>query len=147
MIKLGDIGTLKKPSQMLWIKSSVRICSLHHRGSGSHGAASPSAASGRVEQVILLQVVIQHFELVREDFQLLCILIRQGCYRYKYFGSPNQIQNQVRLVLLVLTDTKIWYHSTGKWKILYLLTRYRAKLGWFFWFGPIHVMIRRNLED
>ena len=23
---------------------------------------------------------------------------RQGCDRYKYFGSPNQIQNQIRLV-------------------------------------------------
>ena len=34
----------------------------------------------------------------------------QGCDRYKYLGSPNQIQNQIRLVLLVLTDTKIRYH-------------------------------------
>ena len=34
----------------------------------------------------------------------------QGCDRYKYFGSPNQIQNQIRLVLLILTDTKIRYH-------------------------------------
>ena len=34
----------------------------------------------------------------------------QGCDRYKYFGSLNQIQNQMRLVLLVLTDTKIQYH-------------------------------------
>ena len=31
----------------------------------------------------------------------------QGCDRYKDFGSPNQIQNQIGLVLLVLTDTKI----------------------------------------
>ena len=35
----------------------------------------------------------------------------------------------------------------GKWQILYLQTRYRSKLGWFFWFGPIHVTIRRNLAD
>ena len=34
----------------------------------------------------------------------------QGCDRYKYFGSLNQIKNQIRLVLLVLTDTKIQYH-------------------------------------
>ena len=34
----------------------------------------------------------------------------QGCDRYKYFGSTNQIQNQTRLVPLVLTDTKIQYH-------------------------------------
>ena len=34
----------------------------------------------------------------------------QGCDRYNYFGSPNQIQNPIRLVLLVLTDTKIRYH-------------------------------------
>ena len=32
-----------------------------------------------------------------------------------------------------------------KWQILYLRTRYRSKLGWFFWFGPIHVTIRCNL--
>ena len=32
-----------------------------------------------------------------------------------------------------------------KWQILYLQTRYRSKLGWFFWFGPIYVTIRRNL--
>ena len=30
----------------------------------------------------------------------------QGCDRYKYFGSPNQIQNQIRLVLLVLVRYK-----------------------------------------
>ena len=34
----------------------------------------------------------------------------QGCDRYKYLGSPNQIQNQIRLILLVQTDTKIPYH-------------------------------------
>ena len=34
----------------------------------------------------------------------------QGCDRYKAFVSPNQIQNQIRLVLLVLIDTKIQYH-------------------------------------
>ena len=34
----------------------------------------------------------------------------QGCDRYKCFGSPNQIQNQIRLVFLVLTDTKIQYY-------------------------------------
>ena len=34
----------------------------------------------------------------------------QGYYRYKYFGYPNQIQDQIRLVLFVLTDTKIRYH-------------------------------------
>ena len=33
----------------------------------------------------------------------------------------------------------------GKWQMLYLRTRYRTKLGWFFWFGPIHLTIRRNL--
>ena len=32
----------------------------------------------------------------------------QGCDRY--FGSPNQIQIQIRLVLLILTHTKIKYH-------------------------------------
>ena len=35
----------------------------------------------------------------------------------------------------------------GKWQILYLRTGYRSKLGWFFWFGTIHVTIRRNLAD
>jgi len=35
---------------------------------------------------------------------------RQGCDRYKDFGSPNPIQNQIWLVLLILTDTKIRYH-------------------------------------
>ena len=34
----------------------------------------------------------------------------------------------------------------GKWHILYLRTRNRSKLGWFFWFGLIHVTIRRNLD-
>ena len=33
-----------------------------------------------------------------------------------------------------------------KWQILYLRTRYRSKLGWFFWFGPIHVTIHHNLD-
>ena len=33
----------------------------------------------------------------------------------------------------------------GKWQIMYLRTRYRSELGWFFWFGPIDVTIRRNL--
>ena len=28
---------------------------------------------------------------------------------------------------------------------MYLQTRYRSKLGWFFWFGPIHLTVRRNL--
>ena len=28
---------------------------------------------------------------------------------------------------------------------MYLRYRYRSKLGWFFWFGPIHVTVRRNL--
>ena len=37
------------------------------------------------------------------------------------------------------------YKDMGKWQILYLRTRYRSKWGWFFWFGPIHVTIRRNL--
>ena len=37
-------------------------------------------------------------------------LLGQGCDRCKYFGSPNKIQNQIRLVLLVLTYTKIRYH-------------------------------------
>ena len=35
---------------------------------------------------------------------------QQVCDRCKYFGSPNQIQIQIRLVLLVLSDTKIHYH-------------------------------------
>ena len=30
---------------------------------------------------------------------------------------------------------------------MYLRYRYRSRLGWFFWFGPIHVTIRRNLAD
>ena len=34
----------------------------------------------------------------------------------------------------------------GKWQIVYLRTRYRSKLGWFFWFSPIHVTIRRSLD-
>ena len=34
---------------------------------------------------------------------------------------------------------------TKSWLKMYLRTRYRSKLGWFFWFGPIHVTIRRNL--
>ena len=29
--------------------------------------------------------------------------------------------------------------------MLYLRTRYRSRLGWFFWFGPIYMTIRRNL--
>ena len=29
---------------------------------------------------------------------------------------------------------------------MYLRYRYRSKLGCFFWFGPIHVTIRRNLD-
>ena len=33
----------------------------------------------------------------------------------------------------------------GKLQILNLRTRYRSKLGWFFSFGLIHVMICRNL--
>ena len=33
----------------------------------------------------------------------------------------------------------------GKWQILYLRTRNISKLGWFFWFSPMHVMICRNL--
>ena len=33
----------------------------------------------------------------------------------------------------------------GKWQMLYLRTRYRSKLGWFFKFGQIHVTIRHNL--
>ena len=33
----------------------------------------------------------------------------------------------------------------GKLQMLYLPTRCRSKLGWFFWFGPIHVTICRNL--
>ena len=33
----------------------------------------------------------------------------------------------------------------GKWQILYLQTRYRSKLALLFWFGLIHVTIRRNL--
>ena len=41
---------------------------------------------------------------------IFCCQNRQGCDRYKYFGSLNPIQNQIRLVLLVLTDTKIRYH-------------------------------------
>ena len=38
----------------------------------------------------------------------------EGCDRYKDFVSPNKIQNQIRLVLLVLADTKIGYHN---WKM------------------------------
>ena len=34
----------------------------------------------------------------------------QSCDLYKDFVSPNQLQNQIRLVLLVLADTKIRYH-------------------------------------
>ena len=41
----------------------------------------------------------------------LCQCMQQGCDRFKYFGSQNQIQNQIRLVLVVLTNTKIKYHS------------------------------------
>ena len=44
---------------------------------------------------------------------------KQGCDRNKYFGSPNQMQNQIRLVLLVLTDTKIWYHLGEKANFVY----------------------------
>ena len=36
---------------------------------------------------------------------------------------------------------------TKSWLKMYLRTRYRSKLGWFFWFGPIHVTIHRNLAD
>ena len=32
------------------------------------------------------------------------------------------------------------------WLKMYLRYRYRSKLGWIFWFGPIHVAIRRNLD-
>ena len=31
------------------------------------------------------------------------------------------------------------------WLKMYLRTRYRSKLGWFFWFGLIHVTICSNL--
>ena len=34
---------------------------------------------------------------------------------------------------------------TKSWLKMYLRTRYRYKLGWFFLFGPIQVTIRRNL--
>ena len=68
----------------------------------------------------------------------------QGCDRYKYFRSLNQIQNQIKLVLLVLTDTKIRYHYG---KMANCVSPNRSKLGWFFWFGPIHVTIRRNLGE
>ena len=37
----------------------------------------------------------------------LCPADKVATDTYKYFGSPNQIQNQIRLVLLVLTDSKI----------------------------------------
>ena len=30
---------------------------------------------------------------------------------------------------------------------MYLRYRYRSRLGWFFWFGPIHVTICRNLAS
>ena len=33
------------------------------------------------------------------------------------------------------------------WLKMYFRYRYRYKLAWFFWFGPIHVTIRRNLAD
>ena len=36
---------------------------------------------------------------------------------------------------------------TKSWLKMYLRSRYRSKLGWFFWFGPIHVTIRRNLAS
>ena len=39
------------------------------------------------------------------------------------------------------TTCALWENG----KFLYLRTRYRSKLGWFFWFSPIHVMIRGNL--
>ena len=42
-----------------------------------------------------------------------------------------------RPILKVATDINI----------LDLRTRYRSKFGWFFWFGPIHVTIRRNLAN
>ena len=35
---------------------------------------------------------------------------------------------------------------TKSWLKMYLRTRYRSKLGWFFWFGPIHVTIGRSLD-
>ena len=41
---------------------------------------------------------------------LALVFTQQGCDRYKYVGSLNQIQNQIRLVLKVLTDTNIQYH-------------------------------------
>ena len=37
-------------------------------------------------------------------------VLAQGYDQIKYYGSPNLIQNQIRLVLLVLTDTMIQYH-------------------------------------
>ena len=55
-------------------KYSVWLCPLHDRGSGPDSAASSSssssAPSGCIEQVVLIQVIVNHFKLLREDFQL-----------------------------------------------------------------------------
>ena len=69
----------------------------------------------------------------------------QGCDRYKYYGSPNQIQNQIRLDLLVVIDTKIQYHY-GKKANFVSQNQIQIQIGLVLFVGPIHMTIRRNLE-
>ena len=67
------------------------------------------------------------------------MLHRQGGDRYKYFGSPNQIQNQFRLVLLVLlvlTVTKIRYHY-GKMANCVSLNQIQIQIGLVLLVRPI----------
>ena len=57
----------------------------------------------------VIKSVLTH-DLTQVHLSDLIHAVNQGCDRYKYFASLNPIQNQIRLVLFVLTDTKIQYH-------------------------------------
>ena len=70
----------------------------------------------------------------------------QGCDRYNSFVSPNQIQIQICLYLWFFQIQR--YNSPkANLQILYLRADKRYKMGWFFWFGPIHLAIHRNLAS
>ena len=55
--------------------------------------------------------------------------------RYRYMKGVSSVSFRY-----LDTDT-----INKSWLKMYLRYRYRSKLGWIFWFGPIHVTIRRNL--
>ena len=69
---------------------------------------------------------------------------RQGWDRYKYFGSLNHIENQIRLVLLVLSDTKIRYHY-GKMANFVSPNQIQIQIGLVLLVRLMHVTICHNL--